>query len=722
MNNFSKFFALCLTIFICACSQLQTDSTAMQNSDDKNASKNTFIQNPPIAEKIPVKTVNFGDVRVDDYMWLKDKNWLNKPEKKIVKYLEEENKYSEAFFKKTMISPEYLYKEMIDRIALEDVSVPVKHRQYYYYNKIAKDQKYPVLCRKYKSLNAKEEIILDSNKISQDKEYVRVHSGDISDDDRYLTYLVDDQGNEKYKLYIKDLREKKLLPETLMGEASWYKNGVFYIVPEQKLNKVFYHVLGTNPIDDKLIYQQDNLEGNFYLSTYLSSDEKYLFIISEVFDNSETYYIDLADKTMKPKLWLERKEKINYVVDHAHDRFYVRINDISGNYRFISTTEENKNNSQKWEEIIAANEDVSFDEFRLYQNHLAIRQTKDALPYIKFKKVSEKDYYSVEFDDEVYQASLLEMPFDSDHIRISYSSLKSPEMQIAYDLSTKKRTVLKEEEVKGYKKDNYETKRIWAKSRDGVQIPLTIVYNRETYKKGNPALIYAYGCYGIKVPPRFSSNLLSLMDRGFIYAIAHIRGGDDLGEKWHSDGKLLKRKNTFNDLIDSTLGLIEQGYAKKGNIAIQGGSAGGTLVGNVINQRPDLYKAAILQVPAVDLLNKLLDDTLPGTTAHYEELGNPQEEEYYRYIRSYSPYDNIKAQNYPAILVTGGFSDRRVPYWNGAKFVAKLRDYNKSGNVILLNTNMDAGHFGSSDRFNYLKEKARIYSFLLEVFKDQIKK
>lgn len=697
----------------------------MQTDDNLNKEDNMII---PTAQRHPVMNNHFGDVLTDNYAWLRDQNWPDVQDKKILAYLNDENKYAEEYFKNASFKIDDIYQEIIGRVQLKDMSVPIKDGKYYYYSRTEEDSKYPIVCRKKDNLNNPEEIIIDSNLMAGEQKYFSLNAIEVSEDDNLLGYSVDIKGDERYEINIKDLRDHSLMADKLTsttGRVVWdmETTGFFYVLYDEnwRANKVFYHKLNTAQSDDVLIYHET--DPLFRVSARRSSDDQYLFIVIGSQDTSETRYVALKGEDKTLKIWHARHTERQYDIDHAHGRFYMHTNDKGKNFRLVSMYEEEKDISEKWQEIIAHDADIFLLGFDLYRKHLIVEKSIKGLTHIEIAKSEDllnnmKKFYEIKFSEEAYSASVVSMPYDTDEIRVDYSSLRTPNSVLAYDLGDYSSKILKEQIVKGdFDKNNYLTKRIYATARDGAQVPISLVYHKDKFKTGagNPLFLYGYGSYGSSVDPYFRSSIISLLDRGFVYAIAHIRGGSDLGYHWYEDGKLLKKKNTFDDFIACAEHLIKEKYTKQGEIAIRGGSAGGMLVGAVLNMRPELFKAAVAEVPFVDVLNTMLDENLPLTPGEYVEWGNPKEEEFYHYIKSYSPYDNIKKMKYPAIYATAGLTDPRVTYWEPAKWVAKLREYNQNKDQpILLKTNMIAGHGGATNRFDSTREIAEAYVFLLE--------
>ncbi len=687
-----------------------------------------FIQNNmknpeiPIAQKIPYKTSVHGEELVDQYHWLRDQNWPNVQNPKVLDYLKAENNYTENYFKPLNGLTDKLYKEMLGRIKLADRSVPVKHSDGYYYFTITEEQSsYPIYARKTK--DGSDEIILDQNKEAVGHNFFNIGAISVSPDGKLLAYSQDVSGDEHYTILVKDLSNNKLLSDSItnvIGNAVWSKTGTgFYYTKlddKWRANKVYFHKLGEAQELDQLV--QEELDQIFRLSVNKSSSEEYIFITSSSSTSTETSFIKADDSSHQPHLIIPRKEDHLYEVDHIHEDFYIQTNDKGKNFRLVKIAVQNYS-THEFIEIIPHSEEVYLIGFYLYENNLVIVTKELGLPKITVTDYTLNDKKIISFPDAAYTAGVIYSCVSDDGMLISYSSLNTPSTIFKYGFALKDLVTLKTQEIpSGYDKNLYQSERLFATSKDGVKIPISLVYKKSLFKKdgSNPLFLYGYGSYGIAIPPAFSTNIISLLDVGFVYAIAHIRGGDDLGFKWYESAKFLTKKKTFEDFISAADYLVEHHYTSQGEIAIMGGSAGGMLVGAVMNERPELFKTVIADVPFVDVLNTMLDDTLPLTPGEFKEWGNPKEKEYFTYMKSYSPYDNIRPQNYPKLYVLAGLNDPRVTYWEPAKFVAKLRATKTDNNILLLETEMEAGHGGKSGRFDRLKEIAKKYAFMLNEF------
>jgi oligopeptidase B len=675
---------------------------------------------PPKAEKIPHVTEILGQKLEDPYAWLRAKNWPKVEDSKILDYLKAENTYTQSIMKPYQKQQEALYQEMIGRIKLEDSSVPIKKDNYYYYARTEKDSNHSIYCRKKDSLTGPEEIILNANELAKNKNYFRLGGLALSQNHQKLAYSADYNGSERHTIRVKDLKTGKELPdkiENTLGSIVWNKDGsgFFYTLlsDQMRSDKAYFHQLGDEQKKDTLIYQEP--DHTFWVDLSQSNSKRFIFINSASKDSTELRYIDLEQPKMEPILIQTRKNDLQYSVDHHGDLFYILSNDTGKNFR-IATTPILHPEQRHWKELIAHNPNIYIKSFNVYQDHLAVSTREKGLTKIKIINIQSHKEETIQFPDPSYEASLTPTTFDATGARIIYSSLVTPDSVLEYQFDTKKLNTLKTLEIpSGYNKEDYQSQRVFAISKDGTKIPVSLFYKKSLFKKDgkNPLYLYGYGSYGYAIPPHFKTEALSLVNRGFVYAIAHVRGGDDMGYEWYESAKFLNKWNTFNDFIAVADYLVKNQYTALGNITIAGGSAGGMLIGVVINERPELFKTAIANVPFVDVLNTMLDETLPLTPAEYKEWGNPKDPKYFQYIKSYSPYDNVKRQNYPNLYVSAGLNDPRVTYWEPAKWVAKLRDMKLDNHLLLLDTQMEAGHAGEAGRFGYLKEIAKEQLFIL---------
>jgi len=673
---------------------------------------------PPIA---PPKAYSYqihGDTISDPYFWLREKD---NPE--VIQYLEAENEYTESILADYAQVREQLYQELKSRIKEDDSSVPAKSDNYYYYSRVEAGKQYSISCRKKDSLDNPENIILDCNVLAEGMPYFSLGVFDVSPNHQLLAYSTDTDGSESYTIYFKDLQTGKLLSDRLENtyySSAWSNDNqsFYYTVLDENLRpyRLYRHRLGQPQSADELIYEETDPQ--FFISCAKSRDDKYIFLSCDGKITSEVYFISADDPQGKLQLISARERGIEYSVTHHEGYFYILTNENAQNFRILRTPVDRLDKSN-WQEFLAHDPEVLLEDIDEFKNYLIISDRYQGLERLRIYNFTTNSFDNIEFPDPVYAVfGSANYEYDTHVYRFGYSSLVLPNTIYEYDLRSHTKQVLKQDEIPGgYDPNLYTSERIYATSHDGTQVPISLVYAKNLVLDGsNPLYLYGYGSYGYSLDAYFSTKRLSLLERGFVWAMAHVRGGSEMGRKWYEDGKFLNKKNTFYDFIACAEHLIKEGYTSKGNIAISGGSAGGLLVGTVLNWRPDLLKAAIANVPFVDVLNTMLDDTLPLTQLEYDEWGNPQEREFYEYIRSYSPYDNVTAQNYPHILVTAGLNDPRVTYWEPAKWTAKLRSLKTDQNLLLLKTNMSAGHSGASGRYEYLKEIALEYTFLLLTF------
>ncbi len=668
---------------------------------------------PPIAKRVPKKTTIHGDTLVDDYFWLREKS---NPE--VIAYLEAENAYTDAVMKPTEAFQEALYKEMLARIKQTDLSVPYRDGNYYYYSRTEEGKQYPILCRKKGSLSAPEEIMLDLNELAKGHKYLGLGTATVSNDGSLLAYSTDTTGYRQYKLQVKDLRTGELLPDQVerVTSVAWASDNktLFYVTEDavtKRPNKFFRHRLGQK--EGELLYEEKDEQ--YDLSAARSRSRSYVFVFSSSKTTSEVRYVSTDRPQEAPKVLLPRREGHEYYVDHHSDLFYIRTNDKGKNFRLVTAPIKDPQ-EKNWQEVLPHRQDVMLEDIECFANFYIAIEREKGLPRMRVTEISSGQAHYIEFPEPVYSAFQSNNPeFNTDTFRFSYQSFVTPSSVYDYHMKTRQRELLKQQEVLGgYDPKLYQSERIYATATDGTKIPISLVYKKELKRDGTrPLWLYGYGSYGFPQSVTFSSNRLSLLDRGVIYAIAHIRGGGEMGREWYEQGKLMRKKNTFTDFIACAEHLIKEKYTSKDRLVITGGSAGGLLMGAVTNLRPDLFKAVIAYVPFVDVINTMLDASLPLTTQEYLEWGNPNEKAAYDYIKSYSPYDNIAAKAYPAMLVRISLNDSQVPYWEGAKYVAKLRATKTDSNLLLLKTNMGAGHGGASGRYDALRDTAFDYAFIL---------
>jgi oligopeptidase B len=636
----------------------------------------------------------------------------------VISYLEAENAYTADVMAPTKALQQKLYGEILGRIQETDLSVPVKRDDYFYYTRTEEGKAYSVQCRKHGSLDAPEEIILDSNVLAEGQKYFRLGNFAISPDHRLLAYSTDLEGDETYTIYVKNLETGELLPDRIVNTyytLEWANDNrtFFYTVLDQMKRpyRAYRHELGDAP--DSLVYEEP--DGRFELALAKTRSRRFVFIESSSPLTSELRYLEAANPRGPFRVMLPRRQGVEYDASHHGEYFYIRTNDGAKNFRLMRTAVGNPS-IENWYEVIPARVDVTIEGIDSFEDHLAIYERERGIEKICIRDGSGAFSHYIDFPEPVYTVSAAgNAEYKTNLIRFNYTSLVTPASVFDYNVRTHDRELKKQYEVRGgYDASQYQSERIFAKAPDGVEVPISLVYRKDSERNGaRPMLLYGYGAYGHSIDPRFSSDRLSLLDRGFIFAIAHIRGGAEMGEVWHDQGKLLQKKNTFSDFIACAEHVISAGYTSSHRLAIMGGSAGGLLMGAVLNMRPELFHAAIAKVPFVDTLNTMLDPTLPLTIAEYEEWGNPENQEYYDYIRAYSPYDNVAPREYPTMLVTAGLNDPRVSYWEPAKWVAKLRALKKDSNLLLLKTDLGSGHFGPSGRYEGIKETAFDYAFLL---------
>jgi oligopeptidase B len=676
------------------------------------------LMQPPHAAKLSHQIEIHGDPIVDDYFWLRDRD-----NPQTMEYLKAENEYTERVLQPHAELRESLYQELKARVKEDDNSVPVKKDNYYYYSRVAAGKQYGIHCRKQGSLDSPEEIILDENQLAEGKPYFQLGTFSISPNHQLLAYAEDTDGSETYTLRIKDLNTGELLPETIANtyySLEWVNDNqtFYYTVLDDNLRpyRLYRHTLGESIDRDELIYEEQ--DSQFFVGCGKSRDDRYIFLTTDGKITSEQYFVSADDPQGTFSIVTPRQKGHEYSVSHHDGYFYILTNDNAQNFRVMRTLVAQPQ-QQYWEEYIAHDPDRLIEGLDEFKDYFIISERYQGLGQLRAIESQTQASHYLEFDDPTYLVfGASNWEYDTQTFRFGYTSLVSPMMVFEYDLRSRSKTILKQNEIPGgYDPSQYHSERIFARSHDGVEVPISIVYRQDFKRDGTqPLYLYGYGSYGASIDPGFSTNRLSLLDRGFVYAIAHIRGGSELGRHWYESGKFLQKKNTFLDFVACAEHLIAQKYTSAGNIAIAGGSAGGLLVGATINLKPELFKVAIAQVPFVDVLNTMLDADLPLTQLEYDEWGNPADEEYYRYIRSYSPYDNVAAKAYPNLLITAGLNDPRVTYWEPAKWTAKLRDLKTDDNLLLLKTNLDSGHGGASGRYEYLKDIALEYTFLLTVF------
>ena len=668
---------------------------------------------PPKAKTAPVSTTLFGDTRVDPYSWLRDRN---NPE--TIQYLEAENAYTEAIMKPTEELQAKLYAEMIGRIKQTDLSVPVKRDEYFYYSRTEEGKQYAIYCRKKGSLESPEEILLDGNVMGEGKPYFRVGNFAVSPNHRLLAYSVDFEGDEMYTIRVMDLETRAMLADEIPNtyySLEWANDNrtFFYTMLDaaKRPHQVWRHTLGEK--ENALIYHEE--DQRFTLEVEKTSSRAFILIQIGSPLTSEIRYVS-ADRPYETfQAVLPRVHEVEYDLTHHGEFFYIRTNDHAKTFRVVRAPVIDPSR-QNWQDFLPARERVTVEDVHAFREYLVIEERDRGLNQIRIHHFPTSAAHCVEFPEPVYSAGIgPNAEFDTHVLRFHYTSLVTAPCVFDYDMRTRQRELKKQQEVLGgYDPSQYQSERLYAKAPDGTEVPISIVYRKGFRRDGSARmLLYGYGSYGISIDPAFSSDRLSLLDRGMVFAIAHIRGGGDLGKPWHEAGRLLVKKNTFTDFIAAAEHLIAEKYTSPDRLAIMGGSAGGLLMGTVLNMRPDLFAVAMANVPFVDALNTELDPSLPLTVGEWEEWGNPAEKQYYDYIKSYAPYENVDAKPFPKLLVTAGLNDPRVSYWEPAKWVAKLRAVKKDNNLLLLKTQMGSGHFGASGRYERWKETAFNYAFIL---------
>ena len=676
----------------------------------------------PIAEKIEKKLSIHGDTRIDEYYWLNQRG-----NKKVIDYLNAENSYRDLYMKDYKGLEEELFQEIKSRIKEDDSSVPYLDNGYYYYTRYEKGKQYPIYCRKKGSLEAKEEVLIDANIMSEGYDYFRVGDIEISPDDKIMAYSIDTLSRRIYTIYFMNLETREIHKENIKntsGSITWANNSktLFYNLKDVetlRTDRVMMHNLNSNNTDKEIFFEDDE---TFSVYSYKTKNDKYIIIGSSSTLSQEFRYVSADSPNKDFKIFQKRVNGLEYSIDHFNEKWFIRTNkDKATNFKLM-ICDENKTNKENWKDYISHRQDVLLEDIDLFNNHLVITERKTGLRRIEIRPWKGGDSHYIEFEDEAYSLySSTNLETNTNKFRYSYSSMTTPNSVIEYDMNSREKIILKETEVLGGKfdKNNYVSLRVWAPARDGKKIPISLVYRKDMYKNGeNPLLLYGYGSYGITNNASFSSVRLSLLDRGFVYAIAHIRGSQYLGREWYDDGKMFKKKNTFYDFIDSGKFLIKEGYSNDEKLFAMGGSAGGLLMGAVVNMEPKLFRGIVAGVPFVDVITTMLDEDIPLTTFEYDEWGNPNNKDSYDYMLSYSPYDQVEEKEYPAIFITTGYHDSQVQYFEPAKWIARLRDRRTNNEPLLMYCNMDAGHGGASGRFEAYKETAMEYAFFISLLEN----
>ncbi len=704
----------------------------MTNCSTTESEENAEVLTPPVAEKIEKKLTTLGDTRIDNYYWMrltdeqKNAETPDEQTKKVKDYLEGENTYLKSIMNHTKDLQKNLYDEIVGRIKQTDESVPYFTNGYWYYTRYEEGKEYPIYCRKKDTLEDEEQIMLNVNEMAAGYAYFNVSRRSISKDNKWLAYGVDTVSRRIYTLYFKNLETGELSTESIpktTGSAAWANDNktIFYTSKNEVTllsEKILRHDLNSDPGNDEMVYQEK--DNTFYIGVYKTKSDKFIVIWNNSTLVSDYRILNADNPKGEFKSFSPRETKHEYSIDHFKDKFYIVTNWDAENFRLMETpdTQTKKDN---WTEVIAHREDVLIQGIEMFNNHMVLRERNAGLTNLRIINQVNKTEHYLDFGEEAYVSYISTNPeFDTDILRYGYSSLTTPNSTYDYNMDTKEKELKKRQEVVGgHNPEDYVTRRFYAEARDGVQVPITIVHKKGIQMDGNnPTLLYGYGSYGASMDPFFNSTRLSLLERGFIYAIAHVRGGQEMGRKWYEDGKMFTKKNTFNDFIDCGRYLVAENYTNPDKLFAYGGSAGGLLMGAVANLAPELFKGIIAAVPFVDVVTTMLDESIPLTSGEFDEWGNPRDLESYQYMLSYSPYDQVTAQDYPNMLVTTGFFDSQVQYWEPAKWVAKLRDMKTDDNRLLLYTNMDVGHGGASGRFERYKITALQYAFLIDLAKE----
>lgn len=677
---------------------------------------------PPKAEKRPKTLSIHGEDRVDNYYWLRDDDRANSD---VLSYLQAENAYTEQALLPHQALRETLYQEMVARIAQQDHSVPYVKHGYRYQTRYEPGNEYAIYLRQPAAESEQWQTLIDGNERASDSEFYTLGGLDISPDNKLMAVSEDFLSRRQYDIRIKNLQDESwnddLLKNTAGSEWANDSQTLYYVRKHKKTllpYQVYRHTVGTDPKNDQLVYEEK--DDTFYVGLDKTTSDQYVIIHLDSTTTSEVLLLDANDPQAKPQVFVPRRKDHEYGLDHYQGHFYIRSNrDIAEpkdgkNFGLYKSAD---NNEASWQTLIAPREAVMLEGFSLFRDWLVVEEREQGLTNLRQIHWTSGEEKSLNFDDPTYVTWLAYNPDpDTSLLRYGYSSMTTPSSLFELDLDTGERALLKQQEVKDFDAANYRSERVWVTARDGVKVPVSLVYRRDTFKpNSNPLLVYGYGSYGSSMDPAFSGSRLSLLDRGFVFALAHIRGGAELGQQWYDNGKLLNKMNTFHDFIDVTKELVAEGYGEAQQVYAMGGSAGGLLMGAVINQAPELYRGIVAQVPFVDVVTTMLDESIPLTTGEYDEWGNPNDKTYYDYILQYSPYDQVKAQDYPNMLVTTGLHDSQVQYWEPAKWVAKLRELKTDDNQLLMYTDMDSGHGGKSGRFKAYEDIALEYAFVLSL-------
>lgn len=706
-------FVITMSMLFWSC---QNETNQKQPSDTMSEMYEKMDTPAPVAKKVAKTLSIHGDDRTDNYYWLNQRE-----DQEVIDHLNAENAYKENLMSHLSDFQTSLFEEMKGRIKQDDQSVPYKKNGYYYITQYKEGNEYPIYSRKKETLEAEEELLLDVNVLAEPYEFYNAGGLSVSPSNKILAYAEDTLSRRIYTIRFKDLETGEMIEDYIpntTGGTVWANDNqtVFYTVKDDALRpyKIFRHKLGTPVSEDVEVFHESDATFNAY--AFKTKSEKYIVIASFQTLSSEYRVLNADDPEGEFRIIQPRERNLEYSLTHYEDKFYIRTNLDAQNFRLMMT-DENNTTKDNWEEVIAHRDDVLLESMDIFKDHLVLSERKAGITRLRVRPWEGEEHY-IDFGEDAYLAYTSANPeFDTKLLRLGYTSMTTPNSTFDYDMETKAFTLLKEQEVVGdFNKEDYQSERFFVEVRDGEKVPVSMVYKKGFKKDGTqPVLLYGYGSYGATMDPYFSSVRLSLLDRGFAFAIAHIRGGEEMGRRWYEDGKLLNKKNTFTDFIDCGEYLVKNNYTNPDKLFAYGGSAGGLLMGAIINMRPDLWKGVVAAVPFVDVVTTMLDESIPLTTGEYDEWGNPNDKEYYDYILSYSPYDNVEAKEYPAMLVTTGLHDSQVQYWEPAKWVAKLREFKTDKNPLLLHTNMDAGHGGASGRFERLKETAMQYAFMLDL-------
>ncbi len=715
MNNsrYSFFLAVAPVLWLAACAG---DAPARPESD--NMPRPSPV--PPIAAVRPHVVESPNGNRTDEYYWLRDDKRTNK---EVLAYLEAENAYKAALTAHTKALEDRVYEEIVARIKQDDSTVPYRLRGHWYFTRFETGKEYPIYARKVGTLDAPEQLMLDANTLAEGHGFYQIGASAIAPDNRLLAYVEDTVGRRQFTLRVKDLATGETLPDRIENvdpSIAWTADSksVLYMEkhPETLLSyRVRRHVLGTDPSQDALVYEQD--DESYYTGVGVTKDERYLLIVSQSTVATEYRYADAGDPSLVFKVFLPRERDHEYYIDHLEGRWIIRTNWQAPNFRLMEAKVGEEGDRANWRELMAHRDDAFIHGFDVFSDFLAIEERSDAMRKIRIRPWSGGKDFFIAADEPAYTTGLGQnAEIDTQIVRYEYTSLTTPNTVYDYDIQTGERQLMKRTPVLGtFDPADYTTELVWVPARDGTNLPVSLVYRKGFAKDGTaPMLQYAYGSYGASMDPGFSISRLSLLDRGFVFALAHVRGGQEMGRRWYEQGKLLNKKNTFTDFIDVTRGLVKDGYAGPKRVSAMGGSAGGLLMGAVANMAPADYRAIVAQVPFVDVVTTMLDESIPLTTNEFDEWGNPKKKEYYDYMLSYSPYDNVAKQDYPAILVTTALWDSQVQYYEPAKWVARLRSRKTGSNALLYRTTMEAGHGGKSGRFQRFREIAEEYAFILD--------